>query len=51
MALVVPIRYYNGEGKPGNRNGSDMYGEGATRFFKKLEDWREQGTLEGLDLS
>ena len=44
--------YYNSEGAPGNRNGffSDMYGGGPIRFFELLEEWREDGRLEGLDL-
>ena len=45
--------YYNSEGKPGNRNGffSEMYGAGPVRFFEVLEEWRDNGLLEGLELS
>jgi cation diffusion facilitator CzcD-associated flavoprotein CzcO len=45
--------YYNGEGNGMNKNGffSDMYGGGATAFFNKLRLWREQGDMEGLELS
>ena len=45
--------YYNGEGKGMNKNGffSDMYGAGATAFFQKLEDWREEGGMKGLDIT
>ena len=43
--------YYNNEGKPGERslrNGS--YGAGAIAFIKVLEQWREEGSLAGLEL-
>ncbi len=43
--------YYNNEGKPNPKsvqNGS--YGAGPVKFFKVIEDWREDGTLEGLEL-
>ena len=45
--------YYNSEGKRGNRSGffSDMHSAGAIKFFKLLKDWRDEGSLEGLDLS
>jgi len=45
--------YYNGEGNGMNKNGffSDMYGGGASAFFDKLERWREQGDMQGLELS
>ena len=45
--------YYNGEGNGMNKNGffSDMYGGGATAFFNKLRLWREQGDMDGLELS
>jgi cation diffusion facilitator CzcD-associated flavoprotein CzcO len=45
--------YYNGEGKQGNRNGffTDMYSLGATAFFGKLDRWRKDGSLNGLDLT
>ena len=45
--------YYNGEGTSGNRGGffSDMYGAGPIKFFQKLEHWRSQGDMEGLDIS
>jgi cation diffusion facilitator CzcD-associated flavoprotein CzcO len=44
--------YYNSEGAPGNRNGffSEMYGAGPLKFFEKLEAWRADGRLEGLEL-
>jgi cyclohexanone monooxygenase len=43
--------YYNNEGKPNPKsvqNGS--YGAGPVRFFKVIEDWRDEGTLAGLAL-
>ena len=43
--------YYNNEGKPNPKsvqNGS--YGAGPVKFFKVIEDWREEGTLAGLEL-
>ena len=44
--------YYNSEGKRENRSGffSDMHSAGAIKFFKILKDWRDEGSLEGLDL-
>ncbi len=42
--------YYNNEGKPNPlsaRNGS--YGLGSVVFFKKMDEWREDGTFEGLE--
>jgi cyclohexanone monooxygenase len=44
--------YYNNEGRPAERsvrNGS--YGGGSPAFIKLLETWRQQGQLEGLELS
>jgi len=44
--------YYNNEGKVAAmnaRNGS--YGAGPVAFVKVLEDWRAEGTLQGLELS
>ena len=44
--------YYNNEGKPGERSGQNApYGVGSPAFFKLLEDWRNKGTLEGLELT
>ncbi len=45
--------YYNNEGKPGdNPVGffAGAYGAGPIRFFRLLDEWRENGRLEGLDL-
>lgn len=44
--------YYNNEGQPSAlaaRNGS--YGKGPIAFVKILEAWRENGTMEGLELT
>ena len=43
--------YYNNEGKPAERaaqNGS--YGRGPNAFAKLLEQWRQSGELDGLEL-
>ncbi len=43
--------YYNNEGRPAERtvrNGS--YGAGSPAFIRLLEQWREAGRLEGLEL-
>jgi len=44
--------YYNNEGQPSPlaaRNGS--YGGGAIAFMKILEDWRNEGSMKGLELN
>ena len=44
--------YYNNEGKPevmAKRNSS--YGAGPVAFAKVLADWREEGSLKGLELN
>ncbi|MCZ6642622.1 MAG: NAD(P)/FAD-dependent oxidoreductase [Gammaproteobacteria bacterium] len=45
--------YYNNEGKPGQGNSliGSQYGGGPVAFFKILKDWREEGGLQGLNLS
>jgi len=43
--------YYNNEGQPNPKsvqNGS--YGGGANAFFAKIKQWRDEGTMEGLEL-
>jgi cyclohexanone monooxygenase len=44
--------YYNGEGKPQQKNGliANSYGAGPVEFFKVLKDWRDEGQLRGLEL-
>ncbi len=44
--------YYNNEGRPDEGPGwfGGTYGGGAQEFFKLLKAWRDQGTLEGLEL-
>ena len=44
--------YYNNEGQPSAlaaRNGP--YGKGPIAFVRLLEAWRENGTMEGLELT
>ena len=45
--------YYNNEGKPGQGNSllGSQYGGGPEAFFQILRDWREAGTLEGVEFS
>ena len=44
--------YYNNEGKPEERMlQNSNYGAGAPAFFQLLEGWREEGSLDGLNLS
>ena len=44
--------YYNNEGKPAARSlQSGSYGGGPVAFVKVLERWREQGELDGLEIS
>ena len=44
--------YYNNEGKPAARSlQSGSYGGGPVAFVKVLERWREQGDLDGLEVS
>ena len=43
--------YYNNEGQPNPisvQNGA--YGAGPTKFFKVIESWRDEGTMQGLEL-
>ncbi|KQU52355.1 monooxygenase [Rhodococcus sp. Leaf278] len=43
--------YFNNEGKPGDANGlfSGGYGDGPLKFFDLLKQWREDGSMAGLD--
>ena len=44
--------YYNNEGRPGERSlRNGIYGGGSIAFIKLLEQWRDAGTLEGLELT
>jgi cyclohexanone monooxygenase len=44
--------YYNNEGKPAERSiRNSSYGAGSIAFFKVLADWRDEGSLAGLELS
>ncbi|HAD10012.1 MAG TPA: monooxygenase, partial [Porticoccaceae bacterium] len=44
--------YYNNEGGEANKNGfiSGQYGGGAVRFFEILEEWRQEGNLQGMEI-
>ena len=44
--------YYNSEGKRGNNSGffSNMFGGSPIKFFRMLEDWRADGSMQGLEL-
>ena len=44
--------YYNNEGKPNPRNVQNAsYGKGPNPFFKRMKAWREEGGMQGLELS
>lgn len=44
--------YYNNEGKPAERAlQNSNYGAGSEAFFKVLRDWRDDGTMQGLEIS
>jgi cyclohexanone monooxygenase len=44
--------YYNNEGKPGERSGQNTaYGAGSPAFFQLMEEWRQEGSLAGLELT
>jgi cyclohexanone monooxygenase len=44
--------YYNNEGKPGDRSlQNGFYGGGAVGFIKLIQEWRDKGDLEGLELT
>ena len=44
--------YYNNEGKPNRRSVQNAsYGKGPDPFFKRMKAWREEGGMEGLELS
>ncbi|MDA7726278.1 NAD(P)/FAD-dependent oxidoreductase [Pseudomonadales bacterium] len=44
--------YYNNEGKQANPNGffTSGYGGGPIKFFRILEQWRENGTFDGVKI-
>jgi len=43
--------YYNNEGKPSPKSSQNSpYGKGPNPFFAKMKAWREEGTMEGLEL-
>ena len=45
--------YYNNEGKPGNKSslGASQFGAGPEAFFQLIREWREEGSLNGLNFS
>lgn len=44
--------YYNNEGKPNPKSVQNMaYGKGPNPFFAKMKAWRDEGGMEGLELS
>ncbi|MBV1876782.1 MAG: NAD(P)/FAD-dependent oxidoreductase [Pseudomonadales bacterium] len=45
--------YYSNEGETGNRNGfmNGQYGGGPEKFFQIIADWREEGSLKGLEIT
>ena len=44
--------YYNNEGKTSERSAQDgFYGGGSVEFFQILAKWREEGDLEGMEIS
>ena len=43
--------YYNNEGKLSDRAAQNgFYGGGSIEFFRLMQEWRDKGTLEGLEL-
>mgnify|MGYP003343734032 CR=1 FL=1 len=44
--------YYNNEGKPAeSRLRNSSYGGGSLAFFRLLDEWRNEGSLAGLEFS
>ena len=44
--------YYNNEGQPNPAAASyAAYGKGSNAFFKRIAEWREEGSLAGLSLT
>jgi cyclohexanone monooxygenase len=42
--------YYNNEGKPNPTSAQNSsYGKGPIPFFKRLETWRTEGSMAGLE--
>ena len=43
--------YYNNEGQPNPQSTQNSaYGKGPNKFFKLMRDWREDGSMPGLEL-
>jgi hypothetical protein len=50
LAACTP-GYYNNEGQPNPKSiQNGAYGKGSNPYFAKMKAWREDGTLDGLDL-
>ena len=44
--------YYNNEGRPGERSGQNgQYGGSSEVFFKIIQEWCDDGTMRGLEIS
>ena len=43
--------YYNNEGQPGSGLGGATYTPGINAFNALLAKWREQGSMDGYELS
>ncbi len=44
--------YYNNEGKPNPSSvQNSAYGKGPNPFFKLMKEWRDEGSMQGLELS
>ncbi len=51
LAYCTP-GYYNNEGKPAERSlQNSNYGAGSEAFFKVLRQWRDDGSMQGLEIS
>jgi len=50
LAACTP-GYYNNEGQPNPKSiQNGAYGKGSNPYFAKMKAWREDGTLDGLEL-
>lgn len=44
--------YYNNEGKPDPRSAQNSsYGKGPNPFFRLMKEWREEGSMQGLEFN
>jgi cyclohexanone monooxygenase len=43
--------YYNNEGKPNPKSVQNSpYGAGSAAFFSRMQEWRDEGSMEGLEI-